>query len=160
MQTKFCVDCGNENILAAKYCGACGFAFATLGALNQTGAQPSTPKITPKPAPKAVVRPQKPKQTIVFDTSRSEDDLTENDEGGNENTQLQTLPELDAEFENGFVNLVLGGSGGKPKGVKFEDVANSETKDRRSLGSRRNSGPKNAKAILKSGESKPRRNQR
>jgi len=145
MQLKFCTNCGDKHLLTAKFCGNCGEAFAANTVQSGTQGQAPVTKPTPQPAPSR-------KQTYVFDTARKEE-LTPEDVNGT--SAAEVAAELDEEFNNGFLNLVMkNNKEAKPKGVKFGDVAGQSKENRSALGRRKATTPKNGKSILSSTKNK------
>lgn len=144
METKYCTECSEKNLITAKYCLACG---------TQLGVPQNN-------ISKNKISAQKTKhQTLSFDTSVGERLQNENDDEADlQGINLEEVVDsLDNNFIEGFFGLVAAHGIEPKKSFKLGDAINTSKNNRKSIGKRQNNKGTTAKDILKSTESRRKR---
>lgn len=144
MQTKYCPDCGGENVITAKFCMTCRLEFPQIAiATTQKPATTSRPvaRQTPKPIPKVV--------RLEYDITDNEDEIFDDIEAEGR----ERLSEDDAALANSFIEVLEATGKLQPKAgpVKLGDVLGTNKKGGK--GQKRSPDskiPKNGLDILKS----------
>lgn len=151
MKIKHCVDCGEDNIITAKYCVACRFKFPIL---NATESSQTTPD-TNRPKPKVV--------KLEYDTNVNENSLEIPDDLKDESPSLAStlrnskgvpkqkshnLNEEDEMLANSLVDFVASMCGEAASGVKLGEVFGSNPALKKEKRAKDSSLPKTAKEIL------------